>query len=262
MASISADRLLEFLNALPDVLECNAAGGGSAAGFDQWIGTFRAALQPLLPDADRISAFVVYDAVAGDSPGAIHQLPAPDSRLALRSYRAQDQAGTEGMVASHTETDHEAPLEEFLDDLRRMGYPLHLHHPPAMVELRHAGVRVGGIMLWRDIGRPPLSANTLELMERMKPFLAFVFSNFIAHHRERHAHSQTVVAAAYRFFADANLTPQEQKIMWMRMIGRSYKEIGADLGIAVSTVKKHINTIHGKMGTGSINEVFAKFIAL
>ena len=55
-----------------------------------------------------------------------------------------------------------------------------------------------------------------------------------------------------------NLTSQEQKVVNAIKMGKSNKEIAAELFISLSTVKTHINSIYKKLGVSSRKELLSK----
>lgn len=57
-----------------------------------------------------------------------------------------------------------------------------------------------------------------------------------------------------------NLTRREREILVLLAQGRLYKEIAAELGIALSTVRAHVHAIYEKMQVQSRTEAVVKFL--
>lgn len=67
---------------------------------------------------------------------------------------------------------------------------------------------------------------------------------------------------AIRVLNSAGLTPKELGIAWMMLRGLSDKEIAAETGNSVKTIKKHLGTIRAKFGVGSRSQFFAEVFGL
>ena len=59
---------------------------------------------------------------------------------------------------------------------------------------------------------------------------------------------------------NANLTPQESRVLLLAFMGHSYHEIGESLHVSINTVQTHIRSIYRKTGVSKLSEVFAKFL--
>jgi len=59
---------------------------------------------------------------------------------------------------------------------------------------------------------------------------------------------------------DYQLTPREKEILALLVEGKSYKMIGADLGIGFETVRTHMKNIYGKLHVQSLTEMVAKAV--
>ena len=57
-----------------------------------------------------------------------------------------------------------------------------------------------------------------------------------------------------------HLTPREKDILTLLVEGKSYKMIGAELGIGFETVRTHMKNIYGKLHVDSLTEMVAKAI--
>ena len=59
---------------------------------------------------------------------------------------------------------------------------------------------------------------------------------------------------------DYQLTPREKEILALLVEGKSYKMIGADLGIGFETVRTHMKNIYSKLHVESLTEMVAKAV--
>jgi DNA-binding CsgD family transcriptional regulator len=229
----------------------------STSDVDEWIDWLKEALQLLLSDVDRVSVGVAF------SYGSNIDVAAdPDLRLSIMEYaddNGRDIREGRSMKLVRSET---KPADHFVAELKERGYPIDRHQPPYCIDYYDGDeVHLGSIVLWRDIGNPPLSEETKEVMERLRPFLTYIFSNYLLQVRLARPAGDMVSQAIYDMIRQTGLSAQEQKIIWLRIYGHSYKEIASILSISVTTVKKHLNTIHRKTGTRSLTEILAKDLA-
>ena len=58
---------------------------------------------------------------------------------------------------------------------------------------------------------------------------------------------------------ESNLSKQELKMLKALSDGKLYKEIAADYGISVNTVKKHLKNVYKKLGVTSRTEAAQKY---
>lgn len=59
---------------------------------------------------------------------------------------------------------------------------------------------------------------------------------------------------------DYQLTPREKEILALLVEGKSYKMIGAELGIGFETVRTHMKNIYAKLHVESLTEMVAKAV--
>ena len=58
---------------------------------------------------------------------------------------------------------------------------------------------------------------------------------------------------------DESLTPREQQVLDLLITGKTYKEIGEDLGVSIDTVRTHVRKVYGKLHIHSRTEIMLKF---
>lgn len=59
---------------------------------------------------------------------------------------------------------------------------------------------------------------------------------------------------------DAGLTPREREVLGLLARGLTYKEIAAQLGLSMDTIRRHCHNIYGKMHVASRTEAVVKYL--
>jgi DNA-binding CsgD family transcriptional regulator len=154
----------------------------------------------------------------------------------------------------------ETPSQRLLRGAKDSGFPLHQFHPPSCLDYHFGEVAyIGSLILWRSIEKPPISEETLAMVEGLRPFMLFAFSDLVARHRSEQPVHAALNRALETLAARARLSDQEQRIVMLQFMGHSYKEMADILSVTVDTVKKHFRQVHKKTGTRSQSELFAKY---
>lgn len=238
---LSVDLLLELMNGLP-----------MEVGMLEGINGLRECLIDLLPDVDRISISVNTHCDLEDPAGYqpklhISQRPGPDGRI------------DEGVEVSNIQG-IQTPAEDILEQMRKGGFPFERYHPPLTVDLWFAGTAdLGAIVLWRELEKTPISTESMELLERLRPFLVYVFSNLVIRHHYANPRDRVFYSSLSDMAVRAGLTAQERRIISYRLMGYSYKRIASELGRTEGAVKKQLASVHRKTGTQGHSELFAKY---
>lgn len=241
--SDDAHLLISFLNALP-----------TDSDLLNWSGGFRNALSLLFDDVDRITVSV-NRRCEFDKPD-----PAP-------STMTISQVGTADGInePQFTVTTHERGVDradQVLDSIRKQGGRLDDYADPHVVNyFLDGGAYLGVIMLWRLNGRAPISERSLQLLERIGPFVRFSLTDAIA----RHYYARPYLRAYYDVYEElvtaTKMTDKEQGALMLQLMGRSYEQIASEVGASVSAVKKRLAAAHSKAGVQSHIELFAKFFS-
>lgn len=152
----------------------------------------------------------------------------------------------------------EEPGGELVRDMSRKGFPVDRYHPPHHHDYRHAnGAYLGTLILWRELRERPISTATLSIIAAIEPFLRFMLADCIARHQAEHAEQKVVSDRIAQVSAEAHLSRREREVLLHRLTGKTYPEIAGDLGVAVTTIHKHVESIHRKTGVRTIEELFA-----
>ncbi len=234
-----SDALITFLNALPTT--------GSVV---DWIEKFRTALIHLLSDVDRIMISVNQEC----------DLRRPGSyRPGL--YFTQNIAGKETEDYIGVSTDGaQPPRDRFLGILRKQGFPFEAYHPPVIFAYYfQVSAYLGTIFLWRDRSRPAISSGTLQLMDRLRPFMEFMLSDCVTRHRFNEPIDNAFNNALEQLSHDFDLSPQERRVLMLRLVGQTYDQIADSISISVDTVGFHLKSIYRKTGSRGISELFGRY---
>ncbi len=238
--ALSSEACLRFLTTLPvtgDTVE--------------WINRFRTGLRDLLGDVDRISLNI-------NRQASLQDPQSPEVVFSVTQYA--DAVGEQQGVDVSTQ-DRSAPFSDrLLAGVREQGFPLDDYHEPLAYNYFFSGIAyVGTMFLWRERNRPPIASATIELIERLEPFVVYAITSHVAWCQYSRPSDRGFQIALRNMVQATGLTPQEQRVAVLQLLGRSHKEIAQMLTIAVPTVKKHVNSIYRKTGTRSHSELFARY---
>jgi DNA-binding CsgD family transcriptional regulator len=234
--------LLRFLTSLPLELDTVA-----------WITQFSTQLREFLGDVDRISISVNrgFDLLNPDTYlPQIRVVQGPDYKDELVNT----------MPTQHTGTNADY-VQRYLKDARTT-VDMEQYHPPVGFNYNHGKASIGIIILWRKRDAPPISEETLHLMNGLQNFFLFLLIDAVARSRVdqpaavffRHAYSD--------FIAAFDLTPPEQRILMHLLLGYPYKEIARLINLSENTVRYHIKSIYAKAGVHGQAELFAKYFTV
>jgi DNA-binding CsgD family transcriptional regulator len=238
----AADPFLCLLNALPNTFDVTTA-----------TRELRNALAPLLPAVDRIAIAVDTSCDLCDpdeynaSADVIHHVP-PKGSVGVS---VSTHAASRGFSAA------------VLDGMLEQGFPFDDYHPPHVIELAYyETMQIGCIILCRERQKSPLREADTAIIETLRPFLESAFAGVIIRHQflrpQERLIDDVLVEATVRY----QLTHQERRVLTCRMLGLSYKEIAAEIGVSQDNVKKHLQSVHRKTGTVSLGDVFGKLFML
>lgn len=235
-------RLIELLHRLPIDLPVG-----------DWCREMRDVLQSAFADVDRVTISV----------NANCDLLHPEEynpRLAIAQDAYPDDVHKGLGINRHDVTKTDV-AEELISEFTRQGYPVDRYHPPFFLNLEYRGAYLGTVFLWCEKAGPQLSQRTIETFFQLKPFLVFAMSDVILRHHYTVPVERVFYSTLRQVASQAMLTPQEHRVITYRLLGYMYKEIAAELGISQDGVKKTLQQIYRKTGTGSHIEFFAKYFA-
>ncbi len=211
---------------------------------------FRDSLLAFLGDVDWISISVNFTCDLQNPEGY-------DPQMSIAQHVRASNPGGEGTTLQSMEG---TPAERLLVNLKEQGFPVDDYYPPDGFACYLSGsAYLGSMLLWRLKSNPPISPDTLQLMEQVEPFLVFLLSDLIA--RRQHADPDVMKFndALQKLADEVGLSRGEQRVVILQLFGNSLKDIADVLEVSVDGVKHHLKMIHRKTGTRSYTELFAKY---
>ena len=118
---------------------------------------------------------------------------------------------------------------------------------------------IGSLLLFRKKHLSPFSPNTLDLIERLRPYLTYVFTDFILRIRQDIPGMEQLNEAVTRITSEAQLSEREQDVLNLLLLGYTEKRIADALNISKKTVESHAYSIYRKTGVSKITELFARY---
>ncbi len=197
--------------------------------------------------------------------------PQQPENIVVRRYRDKNGEIKESIATESMIVHYEAIIEKG----KEQGFPFDRYHfPPAgfdffirkdvpddapFADPDELNIYVGSLLLFRNRDLPPFSPETLDLIERLRPFITYVLTSFIALRRREMPGLEFYSKAIARIAGEANLSNREQVILNLLLIGYSEKKIADSLNISPKTVESHIYSLYRKTGVTKVNELFARY---
>lgn len=238
-APIIPDKVLHFLNRLPLTSNMQSA-----------VERYKEALLDLIGEADRVSIFVNVNCDLGDNAAR------DGGGMLITVDTASDAQG----VSVNTYPEGVRPSDQYLENFRAQGIPLDDYHPPFILDYYYNDSQyLGTLFLWRDRTKTAISERARRTVALMEPFIIYMLSDLIARYHYAHPVDRMFHDALSTMTAEAHLSPQERRVVTLRLLGLAYKEIADQLHISEDAIKKHLGSVHRKTGTRSYTELFAKY---
>lgn len=244
-----------FVNAVAGISELDNAL--------EWSHAFRTILVEHIPE-------VQYALVNVRVNANINRNAEASGMLVVRQYR--DRSGTvRESIGSEVET---GSYETIIVRGQEQGFPFENYHfPPAGFDFfmrkgsrgqqstneNEPNIYVGSILLFRSRSLEPFSPSTLDLIERLRPFITFVFTSFITRVHRESPGMDIYRESIARIAGEANLSNREQTILNLLLIGYSEKKIADLLNISMKTVESHMYSLYRKTGVTKVNELFGRY---
>jgi len=234
------EEILRFLNALP-----------TTGDTVEWILQFRAALQELLGDVDRVAIRIniICDIFHPHSYNPAIELSLHTKPELMISRR---------IMANRIES--MSPAERMIAEFKRLGYPLDDYQPPCCYQYSLAErAYLATLLLFKRRGNHPISEDTLYTMNKLEPFMIFAFSGLVTRHYMTTPVEHLFTRMLSHVQTAAGLSNRECHIMALHLCGLSYTEIACQLFISENTVAKHVKSAHRKTGCASFLELFRPY---
>lgn len=237
-ATIIPDKLLHFLNRLPLTGDMQSA-----------VDVYRQALSEMIGEVERVSLFVNVNCDLQD----------PDVYQPGTMITVDTTSGSEG-VSVTTYSKGDRPSDQYLENFKNQGLPLHEYHEPIIFDYYfNDKAYIGTIFLWRLRIKPAISERARKLVALLEPFIIYILSDLVARYHYAHPVDRMFHDALKTMATEASLSPQERRVVSLRLLGLAYKEIADQLNISEDAIKKHLGSVHRKTGTRSYTELFAKY---
>lgn len=238
-------KLVEFLNLLPTTINLR-----------EWIPGFRNALRVLLPYAERIGVSVNTSA---DLTGV--RLGTTDMRM-LQTIDSSAEAGErDALRLTSVDMRYSTTVDGILAKLRSDGFDFEAYYPPVFREISLARTTyLGTIMVIYPRSGPDFTEAGGEVIDRLRPFLAFCLIDAIARQRVHEPQRREFQLLLDDFSQDHGLSHREREVLMMHVFGIPYEEMSRSLSIAPATIRNHIASIHRKTGAGARGELLALLV--
>lgn len=142
------------------------------------------------------------------------------------------------------------------------GFPAHLYQEPVGFDFwyKTAESRLGSILLFRLLDKPPISERTKAWMEEFRPFLEYVLSDHIARQRLLNPADLIFRDLVPRIAADAGLTKREEQVLMLMMTSYTHADMAERLHISIKTLETHITHIFAKTGVSRASDLWLRYM--
>ena len=184
----------------------------------------------------------------------------PESRVKFFT-EAVDTGTARSKIRAHL-AEQQQTWQGVLDRATVSGFPADQYQEPLGCDyFSEDGTRLGSLIFFRRKGFDPISIETRDLLEGLRPFFAFLFYD---HHLRRRIDHPTD-GLFYNFLArvsrETELSDREEDVLTLRLLGLSYRKIAESLHISEKTVSRHMGNIHKKTGCSTIEEFVARYLS-
>lgn len=163
------------------------------------------------------------------------------------------------------------PHEQFINRTRKAGFPFSDFHDPHPFDFfLEPGKRrvdpsdalelyVGSFVLLARRSGDDVPQETLDLVERLRPFFAFLLTDILMRQNLRQHAGAPLYEFVRRISDRHSLTAQESSVLTLGFLGRSYKEMASQMAVSVSTIQTHVRSLFRKTGVSKMSELHARF---
>ena len=139
------------------------------------------------------------------------------------------------------------------------GWPERLEEVSILIDLPNKEMGEIAIFKKKISGFSESELNTLKILE---PLLLSIFKNHWSVTRQQKINENTTKTQKQRYehFGRGILSPREREVAKLILEGHSGNSIATNLNIALTTVKSHRKNMYKKLGIGSQQELFSRYI--
>lgn len=182
----------------------------------------------------------------------------------------------EGAIAnvSASSRDYLNTYKQLIEEGKQRGFPFDkYHYPPHGVDFYFDSGRrersksdsidtyIASLLMFRAVNEAPMSSTTIDFIERIRPFLTFLFTFIIAKQQLGQPGAGSRSRAVQRIADEAGLTMREQRVLYLILNGSSYADIAELIHVSLNTVQTHVKSIYAKTKVNKMGELFAKYFA-
>ena len=238
IASAIQRQLLSVMNHLP-----------IASDGKKWETEARNILQNALPDVDRVT--IVLNSAC--------DLLNPEEYSPVQTIvQHKSDAGDEVSVVRYG--GEKEQLENLLRAFRQQGHYIdHYRLPPEYRHYFYRGAYIGSIIFWREKRKNNISEVTLQVIDLLEPLLLHSMLYALMSHLFANPLEKLLIRGFNDLLDDAELTSTELKIVSYRLFGMTYREIAEQLDVSIDAIKKPIQRVYQKTGTGSHSQFTRKY---
>lgn len=239
-----SERMLSLLNNLP-----------THTNTTTWAIDLRNLFLQTFPDVDH----VVISIVSTTNPLE----PKSDIGREIRTLNGVLNSSTKTFGLKIREKDPNGPRDwlDLIGPGKESGFPFDQYHDPIGFNVQHGeGAYCGAIILFRKKGKSPISETTTRDIERILPFLGYVYSDHVSRRQNENPTNDAFRDIVHRVGQNSSLTKREIEALLLLVSGYSYDGIADALQVARGTVNTHIKSLYRKTGTSSVKDLFARYI--
>lgn len=227
-------RLLTFMNRVPPLDEPIA-----------WATGFRDALVELLGDVDRISVTVNLESFDLE-----HRLTYGHTYRWRVNPIVINRLGTDG------------PAHMLAAAAADAGFPINDYHTPSVFTYSAGeGTYLGAIILWRLRTRTPVSEQSLQLLNDLRPYITFRMFECVARMVRDERVERSIGSLAALVSARVGFTTRQREVFALAATGMSIGAIAARLGMLPAIVRRSLQGIYKRAGSADVGEIFRRFVA-
>lgn len=148
--------------------------------------------------------------------------------------------------------------KRLLEEGKRNGFPFEKYHPAIGFDYVRDQDYVGCIVLFRNRNKPIISDSTLQLFEQCRSFITNLFLQHVALLQLENPGVRLFNELDTFIESDPPLTPRENEVLRLLLVGHSYDETADLLFITKSTLISHVRNIYRKTNVTKLSELFGR----
>ena len=121
---------------------------------------------------------------------------------------------------------------------------------------RYAGVT----LFWRELGKPPISPETVAAIDELHPFFEFLLTDLTCRMDAEDPMFKAYFEAMAQAASQGQLTPQENRVAALLLKGHSYREIGQIMRWSMSCVRKYTGNVYLKLHVRSHIQMIMRYL--